>query len=368
MNDPAVRRDGAPLRGRPNPYRGAPLPINEEERLRVLQAYRLLDTDEEQSYDDLTFIAATVCAVPIAMVTLVDCDRQWFKSKIGMESRETLREVSFCARAILEPGEVLEVPNALEDARFADNPLVTEGEKIRFYAGVPLVTREGAAVGTICVIDRKPGKLNAAQEGALRALARRVVAQMELRQAAQELETHSLTDALTGAWNRRAFQMRLQEEWARQSRADGSLALLMIDIDGFKSFNDSFGHPEGDAVLQAVTRLLGESLRRNDYLVRYGGEEFSILLSGCALSGATILAERARLAVRSAKWIHRPVTISTGVSVALPREGEDPYLLIARADHALYEAKRRGRDRVAVFEAWVQGETDAVPAERAARV
>jgi diguanylate cyclase (GGDEF)-like protein len=338
-------------------YRGAPLALNEEERLRTLETYQILDTEDEQPYDDLVHLAATVCGAPIAMVTLVDRYRQWFKSKIGITNREDPRELSFCAHAILRPGEILKVPNALEDPRFADNPLVTGAPAIRFYAGVPLITREGAAIGTICVIDRKPSTLSAAQERALHGLARQVVAQLELRQTVAELETQSMTDPLTGVWNRRAFQIRLREEWARHTRAGEELALLMIDIDHFKSINDRFGHPEGDATLKRVAHLLGQNLRINDHLVRYGGEEFSLLLSGRDIKEALIAAERARLAVSLAEWSKMPITVSIGISTAVPASGEDPNLLIARADHALYEAKRRGRNRAEVFQAWNETES-----------
>jgi len=342
-------------------YRGAPLAVNEEDRLQALEAYQILDTEDEQPYDDLVHLAATLCGAPIAMVTFIDRYRQWFKSKLGVDNREDPRYLSFCAHAILRPGELMMVPNALEDPRFADSPLVTGGTAIRFYAGVPLVTREGAAIGTICVIDRKPSTLTAAQERALHGLARQVVAQLELRQTVAELETQSMTDALTGVWNRRAFQLRLREEWARHTRSGEELGLLMIDIDFFKSINDTFGHPEGDLVLQRVAQLLGQNLRMNDHLARYGGEEFSLLLSGRDLQEALIAAERARLAVSSAEWPNMPVTVSIGVSTAIPASGEDPNLLIARADHALYQAKRRGRNRAEVFQAWNNGE----PANRA---
>ncbi len=250
----------------------------------------------------------------------------------------------------------MEVPNALEDPRFAGNPLVTGHPGIRFYAGVPLVTKEGAAIGTICVIDQKPNSLSRSQEKALRGLARQVVAQLELRQAVAALETQSLTDALTGAWNRRAFQIRLREEWARQARENKSLALLMIDIDHFKKINDTAGHQEGDRVLQRVVQLLSQSLRVNDYLVRYGGEEFALLLAGREVHEALVAAERVRLAVCSAQWAGNPVTVSVGVAAVMPVSDGDPNLLIARADFALYDAKRRGRNRVEIFESWRPGD------------
>ncbi|HEX9999860.1 MAG TPA: GAF domain-containing sensor histidine kinase [Actinoplanes sp.] len=158
----------------------APLPDNENDRLAALYQLDVLDSEPEQDFDDIVAIAATVCDTPMSLVSLLDTDRQWFKARVGTDLTETSRDLSFCAHAILGR-DLLVVPDATKDNRFADNPQVTTAGGIRFYAGAPLVTSDGYALGSLCVIDQEPRNLSVEQLQALRALARQVTAQMELR-------------------------------------------------------------------------------------------------------------------------------------------------------------------------------------------
>jgi two-component system, cell cycle sensor histidine kinase and response regulator CckA len=185
----------------------------EKRRLKVLWQYDVLDTLPEEMFDDLTELAASICEAPVALISLIDEDRQWFKSKVGTTLSETARNISFCAHAIQQP-DLFIVPDATKDERFAHSPLVTEEPGIRFYAGAPLITPDGYALGTLCITDRVPRELNAAQKRALTILARHVVAQLELRR-----RTRELGDARQAAEKTKARLQELEAKLAAVSKA-----------------------------------------------------------------------------------------------------------------------------------------------------
>ena len=191
-----------------------PMPIkNEAARIAALQKYAILDTEPEQAFDDLVLLASFICNTPIAMISLVDEDRQWFKSKMGIAVPETPREIAFCATAIRQP-DVFVVPDTLNDERFRNNPLVTSEPKIRFYAGAPLINEDGYALGTICVIDRTPRELDSGQRATLEALSRLVLAQMEFRRNLMLLK-EALTDRTKEEHERQQELLRLQQTLLR---------------------------------------------------------------------------------------------------------------------------------------------------------
>ena len=249
----------------------APKPQNETARLATLRTLRILDTPPEERFDRLTRLARRLFDVPIALVSLIDENRQWFKSCAGLGVRETSRDVSFCGHAILHD-DVFTIPDARADIRFHDNPLVTGDPGIRFYAGQPLTVLNGSKLGTLCLIDTRPRELDAEQRGLLRDLAH--IAEQEV--AAIELAT---VDDLTLIANRRGFEALAQHALNVCRRMGRDATLLFFDLDDFKRINDTFGHAEGDRALTAFAAELRGALRESDVIGRLGGDEFVALLT-----------------------------------------------------------------------------------------
>lgn len=346
-----------------------PKPDNEAERLSALRGYEILDTPQESAFDDLVLIASAVCGMPMGSVSLIDADRQWFKARLGIDDSETSRDVAFCAHAILEPENVMVVPDATDDPRFRDNPLVAGDPGIRFYAGAPLIGAEGLPLGTLCVMDRQPRTLQPHQIEALNALSRQVSQLLALRRVSkalnlqlqdrawyedqlhryqEALEAHNAdlveqtrTDPLTGLANRRAFSAAL----GNTLQTGTTCCVAIIDIDHFKVVNDVHGHLVGDRVLAEVAGQLRAASGGHGTIARYGGEEFVWLLPDTPIAQAELQCNYLCEAVRYAS-VALPVTISVGLAAAAP--GETLASLMERADQALYAAKRNGRDRVEV--------------------
>ncbi|MBC7456405.1 MAG: sensor domain-containing diguanylate cyclase [Massilia sp.] len=318
----------------------------EAQRLQALHQYNILDTPAEDFFDDIVLLAALACNTPIALITLVDSTRQWFKAKIGIQAIQTAREISVCQYALAHPDNVLVISDVTQDARFTDNPLVRDTPHMRFYAGAPLVTAERQVLGTLCVIDSRARTLSRTKQKVLQVLARRVVAALDTRSEIASLQILSTTDALTGLHNRRAFNAIFTAKFSGAKCAGEPLSLILCDIDHFKQFNDTLGHPAGDRLLQFVSAALRRCARGTDDVTRLGGDEFAIILPNTSCDVAWQIAHRLRQAMLAQFEGEPAVTLSIGVADLQPGM-ENETTLFSEADHALYEAKRQGRDSVA---------------------
>ena len=331
---------------RPQMYRD-PFLMDEPARLAALQRLAVLDSEPEEPFENVVALVRAVLGVPMAAVSLIDEDRQWFKARIGIDKSETARDISFCTHTI-QQREPMVIPDATQDARFAGNPLVLGNPNIRSYAGIPLRTDDGYNIGSLCAIDTKAREFSAVEIGMLEKFARIVVADLELRRIAGK-------DQLTGALTRRGFIERVTQEIQRFHRYARPVSLAMIDIDHFKTINDTHGHGIGDAVLREVARLLRVEARPNDMLGRLGGEEFALLMPETDARAAYGAAERLRGLIAGTRIEATPdldiqVTASFGVAELVPAF-TDPESWFAATDVLLYAAKRRGRNRcIALFD------------------
>jgi diguanylate cyclase (GGDEF)-like protein len=319
----------------------AAVPVNESARVAQLRSLQVLDTLPEERFDRLTRLAKRMFDVPIALVSLVDVNRQWFKSRQGLDATETPRDISFCSHAILND-DIFEIPDARDDGRFSDNPLVTGNPGIRFYAGCPLSVGKGMRVGTLCLVDTVPRQLSCEDRALLHDLA---------HMAEEELASlHTATiDHLTGLTNRRGFEILSQHVLSLCERLDLPATLLLFDVDNFKTINDVHGHAEGDRALVAFGEILRNALRESDVLARLGGDEFVALLSNVNRDQAAVAIQRLRHVFDQAR-IDTPraydllpsiggVTVGTHTGYRLES-------LLPAADKAMYEDKRARRGKM----------------------
>ncbi|MBV4552442.1 sensor domain-containing diguanylate cyclase [Pseudomonas sp. SWRI102] len=312
-------------------------PDNEAVRLKHLQSLKLLDTAPEERFDRLTRLARRLFNVPIALVSLVDANRQWFKSNAGLDASETPREVSFCGHAILKD-EILEICDAEQDERFYDNPLVTDRPGIRYYAGHPLGLEDGSKLGTLCLLDTKPRKLSDDEREMLRDLASMAEQEMIAVQMAS-------MDEMTLLSNRRGFKTLAQHALGVCNRLSRPATLLFFDLNDFKPINDRFGHAEGDSALKTFADVLRIAFRESDVIGRLGGDEFVALLTGAShVETAAIMARLGEIPEERNATLQRgyDIRFSVGQIEYDPKRHASIDSLLADADAAMY-AQKQGR-------------------------
>jgi diguanylate cyclase (GGDEF)-like protein len=318
----------------------APKPASEAERLADVADIASFDRATENLLGAFLRVASDLMGMPISAVSLVGEQEQFFKAILGLSGGNMPRNAAFCAHAILRPDEVMVVPDLKADPRFSDNALVINDPNLRFYAGAPLHGARGHAVGTLCVLDRKPRQLAPAMIERLQDLARGVSAALSLQHAIHEVSRAARTDPLTGMANRKGM-----EEMLAEADLQG-LGVLMIDLDGFKPINDTYGHAGGDKALIEVARRLRVTVRTGDSVVRLGGDEFMVILRGVERPDAGIgLASRIHAALADTFLLNgSPVPLRGSIGfAAAPWHASDVHTLMERADAALYAAKRAGR-------------------------
>jgi len=332
-------------------------PPADQFRLAALHRYNILDTPQQEEFTFITELAAKLCGMPYAFISLVDTDRVWVKAATGLALETLARGDSYCSLAVLgDPAT--EIPDLSDDYRTANMPLTVNAPHMRFYSSVAMMSADAFAIGTLSVMDTRPGALTEDQHRMLANLGRQAMALIELRAneralntSQRELELLSTTDELTGLHNRRSLQQRLKFEVARSKRFRTPLSAVMIDIDHFKKINDGFGHAAGDQVLANIGRMLRESVRVIDIAGRWEGEEICVILPNTPLEGACKFAETLRGKLEA--QLHHvgirviPVTASLGVGSFNHMEIDDAESLLRQAEDALSRAKEGGRNRIA---------------------
>ncbi len=343
----------------------APHPSDERQRLQALHDLRVVSTDRDEVLEDIVEMAAHVCGTAMAGISFVDADRQWFRTQRGFGTRGSERDRSLCGHAILA-GEVFVVPDTTQDERVADAEMVEGDPHARFYAAAPLLSAEGYAIGTLCVLDRQPRALEHWQARMLQVLARQAVAHLrlnrlvgdraeamdDLHDARRNLSFMSTHDTLTSLLNRQAVTERLEELVTSSAAGTTTSAIVHIDLDDFDHINDTYGHAAGDRVLVTIADRIHLGARGDDSVGRLAGDEFVVVVANAASGGPEALAKRL---LRS---IHVPVrfddvelrvTASIGIARWAPGMASAGDLLRAGSS-ALHEAKVRGGNRVVVHE------------------
>lgn len=311
------------------------IPDDEQVRLSQLRALAILDTPSEERFDCVTRMAKRLFGVPIALVSLVDENRQWFKSCFGLDVSETERSISFCGHAILNKSALV-INDATLDERFFDNPLVIGEPYIRFYAGQPLRTLSGQGLGTLCIIDQTPRDFSDEDITMLANLAGMVEREIMAVQL-------TISDELTKISNRRGFLTLTRYCLEVCKRGSFPASLVFFDLDKFKEINDAHGHAEGDRALKIFADEMMGSFRTSDIFARLGGDEFVVLLTNTSTEGIQQLIVRFKTSLRSrctSDCLPYFIEFSFGFVDYEPLKHESIEDMLIEADKAMYENKK----------------------------
>lgn len=310
--------------------------IDEATRISALRRYNILDTAPETEFENIISLVQSTFKVPMAAISFIDTDRQWFKASRGLEASETPRDVAFCDYTIRNDA-VMVVPDAKADERFADNPFVTDAG-VKCYMGTPLKTSDGQNIGSLCVIGTDPRDFSADEASILASFGDLVVSQLELRQSAN-------LDHLTHTMSRGAFLDQIDGVIKAYHQKGVCATLAILDVDRFKDANDGYGHPVGDRILQAFVTACSDNLRSDDLIGRLGGDEFGILLRGVTPVTARKILARIHTEISKISLPDIPdIKISASIGyTSIADEIQTKEGWIEKTDEALYRAKANGR-------------------------
>ncbi|MCP9777938.1 MULTISPECIES: GGDEF domain-containing protein [unclassified Cyanobium] len=324
------------------PYPDYPIPADESQRQRDLERLGVLNHPGDEHFERLVRLASTVLETPIALISLVDGDRQWFLAHHGIDSTETPRKMAFCAHAIAGD-ETLVVPDARQDPRFCTNPLVIQDPKVRFYAGTPLQSRDGHNLGTLCVIDRLPRHFSSSQVRLLEDLAQLVLRELELRR----LTTVNPVSALA---NRANFLEQAEPELLRARQAGENLAVLALQLDHFDQIKNRWGLQASDQAVMDVAALLRSQQCEQDLVGQIGDHEFALLMVNVDTDTAMERADAIRAGINELRGAFsasgHQLTASGGMTLLAPAD-RHPVDALLRAERALCLAQGNGQNQIA---------------------
>jgi diguanylate cyclase (GGDEF)-like protein len=335
------------------------LPPNEKDRLESLRALKLLETPSEERFNRITRIARKSFNTPIAVISLVDKDRLWFKSTQGLAETETSRAASFCGHAILQD-ETMVVTDALSDPRVCDSALVKGKPHFRIYMGHPIKSPKNEPIGTLCVLALDPRKVTQEEIHLIQDLAFLVERELKLEKLddahkelileLDEAKRKALIDPLSRLWNRNGISLVLEKRVAFSKTSKKPFAIALVDLDHFKSVNDEYGHPVGDLVLAEAAQRLRKGAREFDAVGRFGGEEFIIVMPEVGEELGKKVCERILESLRKNYFAVGKTRIrilaSIGFSICGEKNDWNAEETLKLADKALYEAKANGRNQV----------------------